>query len=101
MSRLLQPSSGLSQRAEIEARCCAGLPLPLVKLRILHGEGRAVAAGRQEAGEIVERAPWATGGYLGDLRASARLWQGGYLHTQDIGTIDRRTAGSDSRFCGA
>jgi fatty-acyl-CoA synthase len=90
ISRLPEPSSRLSQRSEIEARCCAGVPLPLVDLRIVDGEGRAVAAGSPEAGEIVVRAPWATGGYLGDPQASARLWQGGYLHTQDIGTIDRQ-----------
>jgi fatty-acyl-CoA synthase len=34
------------------------------------------------------RAPWATPGYVGNAEASAALWQGGYLHTQDIGTLD-------------
>jgi fatty-acyl-CoA synthase len=39
-------------------------------------------------GEIVVRAPWTTPGYIGNAEASAALWQGGYLHTQDIGTLD-------------
>src|SRR5262249_47473845 len=34
------------------------------------------------------RAPWLTRGYHKDERASEALWAGGWLHTQDIGTID-------------
>ena len=41
-----------------------------------------------EPGEVVVRMPWATQGYLGDAPASAALWAGGYLHTNDIGVID-------------
>ncbi|SAL84666.1 AMP-dependent synthetase and ligase [Caballeronia terrestris] len=39
-------------------------------------------------GEIVVRAPWLTQGYLNNPEASAHLWDGGYLHTQDIANID-------------
>lgn len=42
------------------------------------------------SGEVVVRAPWLTQGYHKDERASENLWSGGYLHTQDIGTIDPR-----------
>lgn len=35
------------------------------------------------------RAPWLTQGYLDNSEASAELWRGDYLHTQDIGTVDR------------
>jgi fatty-acyl-CoA synthase len=34
------------------------------------------------------RAPWVTVGYVGNSEASAALWKGGYLHTQDIGNVD-------------
>ena len=34
------------------------------------------------------RAPWLTQGYLKSPEASAQLWAGGYLHTNDIGKID-------------
>jgi fatty-acyl-CoA synthase len=34
------------------------------------------------------RAPWLTRGYHKNERATEDLWAGGYLHTQDIGTID-------------
>ena len=39
-------------------------------------------------GEIVARAPWLTQGYLHDPANSEKLWDGGYLHTGDIGSID-------------
>src|SRR5260370_25330766 len=39
-------------------------------------------------GEVVVRAPWLTQGYLKNPEASAQLWEGGYLHTQDIANID-------------
>jgi fatty-acyl-CoA synthase len=39
-------------------------------------------------GEIVVRAPWLTQAYHDNPAASEALWEGGYLHTQDIGSID-------------
>ena len=42
----------------------------------------------KETGEIVVRAPWLTQGYFKNPEASETLWAGGYLHTNDIGSID-------------
>src|SRR3546814_13218784 len=39
-------------------------------------------------GELVLRAPWLTRCYTGDVAASRALWRGGWMHTQDIATID-------------
>ena len=39
-------------------------------------------------GEVVMRSPWLTQGYLDNPDASRALWEGGWLHTGDIGTID-------------
>lgn len=39
------------------------------------------------SGEIVVRAPWLTTGYFKNPEASEQLWAGGYLHTEDIGTV--------------
>jgi fatty-acyl-CoA synthase len=39
-------------------------------------------------GELVLRAPWLTPCYTGDAQASEALWRGGWMHTQDIATID-------------
>jgi fatty-acyl-CoA synthase len=41
----------------------------------------------QATGEIVVRAPWLTQAYFHNPEASEALWEGGYLHTQDIGSI--------------
>ncbi|MBB3258094.1 fatty-acyl-CoA synthase [Paraburkholderia bannensis] len=74
--------------ADIGVRTRAGTPLPLVDLRIVDEHMRDVPRDGKSAGEVVVRAPWATQGYLGDAQASAALWAGGYLHTNDIGVID-------------
>ena len=71
-------------------RCKTGLPLPLVDLRIVTPEMTDVAHDGNATGEVVVRSPWLTQGYLDAPQASEGLWAGGYLHTQDIGHIDRR-----------
>ena len=73
---------------ELDMRTKAGLPVPLVDLRIVDEEMRDVAHDGKTAGEIVARAPWLTQGYFGNPEASETLWAGGYLHTNDIGVID-------------
>jgi len=73
---------------EIRLRCKTGLPVPLVDLRIVNEVMEDVAHDGKAAGEIVARAPWLTQGYLKNPDASAQLWEGGYLHTQDIASID-------------
>ncbi|AFQ51836.1 MULTISPECIES: fatty acid--CoA ligase [Burkholderia] len=73
---------------DIARRTKAGVPLPLVDLRIVDAQFRDVPHDGRSAGEVVVRMPWATQGYLGDASASAALWAGGYLHTNDIGVID-------------
>jgi len=87
VARLRDSPSRLTREAELQDRCCAGLPLPLVDLR-LRGGTESHGGDSSPSGEIVVRAPWATWGYLGDPKASTALWEGGYLHTQDVGTID-------------
>jgi fatty-acyl-CoA synthase len=57
----------------------AGQPLPLVQA-LIDGE-----AGR--SGELVLRAPWLTQEYGGEPAATADLWSGGWMHTQDVARI--------------
>ncbi|MBA0446487.1 fatty acid--CoA ligase [Stenotrophomonas maltophilia] len=76
------PDEALSMRTK------AGIPVPLVDLRIVDPDMADVAHDGLATGEVVARAPWLTGGYLHDPAASAALWAGGYLHTGDIGNID-------------
>lgn len=71
-----------------ESRTKTGRPLPLVDLRVVDPEMNDVAHDGKSAGEVVVRAPWLTQGYFKDPKNSETLWQGGYLHTNDIGHIN-------------
>jgi fatty-acyl-CoA synthase len=62
-------------------------PVPLVDLRVVDEVMKDVPHDGKISGEIVSRGPWLTMGYLGNLSASEKLWEGGYLHTGDIGTM--------------
>ena len=73
---------------EIDLRTKSGLRPPLVDLRIVDPEMKPLPADGKSAGEIVVRAPWLTMAYQRNPEASKALWDGGWLHTQDIGTID-------------
>ena len=88
VARLRGPPGSVAARAELAVRCCAGLPIPLVDLKIQHESQNSPQPDSGRTGEIVVRAPWATVGYVGNPEASAALWKGGYLHTQDIGNVD-------------
>src|SRR6266851_9075602 len=85
----LKPSmTELDADTEIEYRTRAGIPGQLVDLRIVDDEMQDVPHDGVASGEVVVRAPWLTQGYLNDPANSENLWRGGYLHTNDIGTID-------------
>lgn len=73
---------------ELSLRTKAGIPVPLVDLRIVDEDMNDVAHDGVATGEVVVRTPWLTQGYLHNPDASAALWAGGYLHTGDIGNID-------------
>jgi fatty-acyl-CoA synthase len=73
---------------QVRLRCKTGRPVPLVDLRIVNESMEDVAHDGKAYGEVVVRAPWLTQGYLNNPEASAQLWAGGYLHTQDIANID-------------
>lgn len=76
----------LAEQAAMRAR--TGRPLPLVDLRVVDRELVALPHDGSSTGEVVVRSPWLTQGYLHNPEASAELWEGGVLHTGDIGYID-------------
>ena len=77
-----------SQEEQVKIRCRTGLPAPNVQLQIWDPEGNALPHDGKTTGEVVVRAPWLTQGYLKDPDQSETLWQGGWLHTGDIGFVD-------------
>jgi len=78
----------LDEERQAEMRCRTGLPIPLVHARLVDEAGGDVPADGVSAGEIVVRSPWLTQGYLKDTTNSEKLWQGGWLHTNDIAVRD-------------
>ena len=84
------PTAALADGTDAQAalRAKTGIPLPLVDLRVVDEQLAEQPHDGQSVGEVVVRSPWLTQGYLHDPAASEALWQGGLLHTGDIGHID-------------
>ena len=68
----------------------AGLPIPLVEIRVVDQDMRDVPRNGKTLGEIVVRAPWLTDGYYKDSEKSETLWAGGWLHTNDLAALDEK-----------
>ena len=65
----------------------AGRPIGLVDLKIMTPDGEA-PWDNKTTGEVVVRAPWLTQSYVKDASNSEKLWEGGWLHTQDVACRD-------------
>ncbi len=72
----------------VAVRVATGKAAPLVQLSLRDPAMAAVAHDGVASGEVTARAPWLTGGYLKNPAGTDALWQGGWLHTGDVGTID-------------
>ena len=77
-----------SEDERITYRIKAGVPVPLVDAAILDAAGNFLPADGESQGELVLRAPWLTQGYFNEPEKGAELWEGGWLHTGDVATID-------------
>ncbi|MND74281.1 Long-chain-fatty-acid--CoA ligase [compost metagenome] len=77
-----------SEDERITYRIKAGVPTPLVEAAIIDGEGKFLPADGESQGELVLRAPWLTMGYFREEEKGAELWEGGWLHTGDVATLD-------------
>lgn len=68
----------------------AGLPIPLVEIRVVSEAMEDVPRDGKTLGEIVVRSPWLTEGYYRDPEKSESLWSGGWLHTGDLAALDEK-----------
>lgn len=75
------------QEKQLDLRTKAGRMAPFVDMRLIDDEGRAIPNDGRAVGEIVARGPWMTQGYFKDSESSEKLWEGGWLHTGDVGSI--------------
>ena len=74
--------------APVSLRTATGKPAPMVQLRVVDADMDDVPHDGVSTGEIMARAPWLTRAYLKDDAGTEALWQGGWLHTGDVGHID-------------
>lgn len=73
-------------------RTGTGTPVPLVDLQIWDTDGKACPQDGKTTGEVVVRSPWLTQSYFKNMDAGSELWEGGYLHTQDIAHMNHQGA---------
>lgn len=90
ISHLTPDMLELSPEEQASIRCKTGRSVPLVDLRVADASLAEQPRDNSTAGEIVVRTPWLTQGYLKDVKASERLWEGGWLHTGDVAVRDER-----------
>jgi fatty-acyl-CoA synthase len=88
LSGLMPKMNSWAFERQVEMRCKPGRALPLAQIRIVDGEMNDLPPDGKTSGELVARAPWLTQGYLKDPKSSEKLWEGGWLHTGDLATID-------------
>ena len=72
-----------------ERQAMTGWPLPGVRLRVVHTDGRDVRPDGEQIGEIVVRSNVVMDGYFRDPEATATNIRDGWLHTGDMAVIDR------------
>ncbi|MFV8572524.1 fatty acid--CoA ligase [Marinobacter sp.] len=90
MVNLSDEERALPVAEQSAARILAGIATPLVDIRIVDADGNDVPHDGEAVGEVVARAPWLTQGYLKEPEKSAELWEGGWLHTGDVGSINSK-----------
>ncbi len=69
-------------------RARAGLPVPLVELRIVDDEGKDLPWDGVATGELQCRGPWVAGGYHKQPTDPEKFTADGWLRTGDVATID-------------
>jgi fatty-acyl-CoA synthase len=80
----------LPEEQRLKVMLHAGLPIPLVEIRVVSNEMVDVPRDGKTLGEIVVRAPWLTDGYYKEPERSDALWFGGWLHTGDLAVLDEK-----------
>ncbi|MBW4933978.1 fatty acid--CoA ligase [Marinobacter sp. F4206] len=69
-------------------RVKTGIAVPMVELEIVDPDGKPVPHDGDAKGEVVARAPWLTQSYFKEKQKGEELWEGGWLHTGDVASMD-------------
>jgi fatty-acyl-CoA synthase len=70
---------------QVPLRQRAGRPALLCDVRTVDAQMNTQPRDGETLGEVVFRSPWLTQGYHRRPEASEELWQGGWLHSNDLG----------------
>ena len=76
----------LAQQTAIRVK--TGIAVPMVELEVVDPDGHPVAHDGEAKGEVVARAPWLTQSYFKEPKKGEDLWQGGWLHTGDVASME-------------
>ncbi|MDQ5984425.1 MAG: Long-chain-fatty-acid--CoA ligase [Syntrophus sp. SKADARSKE-3] len=86
---LKPPMLGKSNEEMVDTLIMTGLPAPFVYIRLFDPMGKEVPHDGVSTGEVCVRAPWLTESYYNDAERAKDLWVDGWLHTGDIGYINK------------
>ena len=73
----------------VDTLIMTGLPAPFVYIRLFDAEGNEIPRDGVSTGEVCLRTPWLTQNYTDDPERTKDLWRAGWLHTGDIGYINK------------
>ncbi|WP_342630893.1 fatty acid--CoA ligase [Marinobacter alkaliphilus] len=76
----------LEQQTAIRVK--TGIAVPMVDLEIVDPDGKPVPHDGEAKGEVVARAPWLTQSYFKQADKGEELWEGGWLHTGDVASME-------------
>ncbi|ROU02165.1 fatty acid--CoA ligase [Marinobacter sp. R17] len=85
---LTEEDARLPLDEQISKRVKTGIANPMVDLEVIDANGQPQPHDGVSKGEVVARTPWLTQGYFKEPEKGEALWEGGWLHTGDVGTID-------------
>jgi fatty-acyl-CoA synthase len=88
VSRLKSYMDDWEEERRYALRAKQGLLVPGLDMKIVNDEGREVAWDGKEMGELCVRGPWITGSYYNEPERSKENIRDGWLHTNDVVTID-------------
>ncbi|MDO6442667.1 fatty acid--CoA ligase [Marinobacter sp. 2_MG-2023] len=87
-THLKQEDLELPLEQQTAKRIKTGIAVPMVELEIVDPSGKPVAHDGEAKGEVVARAPWLTQSYFKEPKKGEELWEGGWLHTGDVASME-------------
>ncbi len=90
LAQLTEQELNLSNEEQMDIRCRTGIPIGLAQIRVVDIDGKDVPKDDKTSGEIIVRSPYLTQGYLKDHVHSEKLWEGGWMHTNDVACVNQK-----------